>query len=147
MAKAKKPAKKPAPRKKWVPPPSLPGAAAALKKVRAVCLALPEVVERPSHGAPTFFIGKGKSFLNFSDNHHADGRLAVVVAAPPGFQAMIIDSKPDAYYRPPYVGGAGWVGVRLDRELAWDEIAGVIEQAYLTVAPAKLAAKLRGEGD
>jgi hypothetical protein len=143
---AKKPAKPAAHRRGWVPPPSLPGAAAALTKVRAVCLALPEVVERPSHGAPTFFIGaKGKSFLNFSDNHHADGRLAVVVAAPPGFQAMILDTNRDAYYRPPYVGGAGWVGVRLDRGTSWDEIATVIEQAYLTVAPPSLAAKLRGD--
>ena len=130
----------------WVPPPSLPGSAAALRKVRAVCLALPEVVERPSHGAPTFFIGaKGKSFLNFTDNHHHDGRLAIVVAAPPGFQAMIIDSKPDAYFRPPYVGSAGWVGVRLDHDLPWPEITAVIEQAYLTVAPPALAARLRSD--
>jgi hypothetical protein len=141
----KKPARKTKPRPRWVPPPSLPGAAEALTKVRALCLSFPEVVERPSHGAPTFFIGaKGKSFLNFCDNHHYDGRIAVVVAAPPGFQSMIIDAQPDAYYRPPYVGNAGWVGARLDREIPWAEIAGVIEQAYLTVAPPRLAAKLRG---
>jgi hypothetical protein len=123
----------------WVPPPSLPGAAAALKKVRALCLGFPDVAERASHGAPTFFArnGKGKSFVNFTDNHHNDGRIAVVVIAPPGFQEMVIDANPEAYYRPPYVGASGWVGVRLDRDLPWSEVVAVIEQAYRMVASAR----------
>jgi hypothetical protein len=120
-----------------------PGAGAALAKVRALCLGFPEVSERPSHGAPTFFIRDKKSFLNFVDNHHGDGKLAVIVAAPPGFQGTIVAHDPVTYYLPAYVARLGWVGVRLDQGTAWDEIAGVIEQAYLTVAPRELAARLR----
>jgi hypothetical protein len=114
--------------------PSLPGADAALARVRAICLALPEVTERPSHGAPTFFIRDKRAFVSFVDNHHHDGKLALWCAAPPGFQASIVDTAPDRYYVPAYVGHMGWVGVRLDRGTGWDEIAAVIERAHATVA-------------
>ena len=127
----------------WVRPKSLPGAAAALAKVRALCLALPETVERATHGAPGFFIRGTRSFVTFVDNHHHDGRLAVWCAAPPGAQAMLVDSEPDHYFVPPYVGPSGWVGVRLDRRAGWDEIAAVIESAYLARAPATVAAAYR----
>jgi hypothetical protein len=100
-----------------------------LAKVRACCLALPEVTEKPSHGAPTFFYKK-RVFVYFLDNHHGDGRLALWCAAPPDAQAMLVDSNPDHYFVPPYVGYRGWVGVRLDRDAAWPEIAAVIESAY-----------------
>jgi hypothetical protein len=113
--------------------PSLPGADAALAQVRTICLALPEVVERPSHGAPTFFHRGKRTFVSFVDNHHHDGKLALWCAAPPGFQAMIVDAAPDRYFVPAYVGHLGWVGVRLDRGTSWDEIAAVIERAYRAV--------------
>lgn len=105
-----------------------------LERVRAVCLALPDVTERPSHGAPTWFIKDKRSFVMYHDDHHGDGRLALWCAAPEGAQAMLVEGAPDHYFRPPYVGHRGWVGVRLDRELGWDEIAGVIEDAHETIA-------------
>src|SRR4051794_8519930 len=92
---------------------------AALKRVRAAALALPWVTERPSHGAPTFFAGT-KTFVMFHDDHHSDGRLALWVAAPPGVQASMIDEDPEQFFFPPYVGGRGWLGVRLDRTPDWD---------------------------
>jgi hypothetical protein len=70
------------------------------------------VIERPNHGAPAFYIRKTRSFVMFVDNHHHDGRLALWCAAPPGAQAMLIDSAPDHYFVPPYVGPSGWIGVR-----------------------------------
>jgi hypothetical protein len=125
-------------------PPSLDDGS-ALARVRAFCLALPEVVERPSHGAPTFFVAGKRSFATFMDNHHRDGRLAIWCAAAAGMQAAHVDHEPDGYFVPPYVGGRGWLGVRLDRGLHWDEIAGVLEDAYAAVAPRRLvdAAALR----
>ena len=113
---------------------------AALKRVRALCLALPQATERLSHGAPTFFVKK--SFLMFHNDHHGDGRLAIWCAAPEGTQAAMIGADPERFFRPPYVGPSGWVGVRLDVRPDWDEIAGVIEDAYRTVAPAKMIAIL-----
>jgi hypothetical protein len=103
-----------------------------LAKVRACCLALPDTTERPSHGAQTFFT-KRKVFVYFLDNHHGDGRLALWCAAPPGAQAMLVDSNPDHYFVPAYVGYRGWVGVRLDRDAAWPEIEAVIESAHACV--------------
>jgi hypothetical protein len=113
-------------------PPSLDDGS-ALAHVRAVCLGLPGVTERPSHGAPTFFAGR-RSFATFMDNHHRDGRLALWCAAPAGVQAAQVGHDPERYFVPPYVGGRGWLGVRLDRGLPWDEVAGVLEDAHGEVA-------------
>ncbi len=111
-----------------------------LKRIRALCLALPGATERLSHGTPCFFVTK--SFVMFANDHHGDGRLAVWCAAPEGAQAALVASDAERFFRPPYVGPRGWLGVRLDVRPDWDEIAGIIEDAYRTVAPAKLAARL-----
>jgi hypothetical protein len=110
-----------------------------LERVRELCLSLPETTERLSHGQPTFFISDKKTFVMYLDNHHDDGRLALWCAAPEGMQRAMVDASPEHYFVPPYVGHRGWVGVRLDRDLDWNEIAGAIEEAYLTVAPRGLA--------
>src|SRR3954453_21217779 len=103
--------------------------ASQLARVRALCRELPDVSERPSHGSPTFFVGK-RTFACFLDNHHGDGRLALWCAAPDGAQAMLVDSDPERYFLPPYVAHRGWVGVRLDRDLPWNQVAGVLEAAH-----------------
>ena len=110
-----------------------------LERVRELCLGLPEVNERLSHGAPTFFIRDKKTFVMYHDNHHGDGKLALWCAAPPGMQDALVRGEPAHYYVPAYVGHRGWVGVRLDSGMEWNEIAGAIEEAYLTVAPPRLA--------
>jgi hypothetical protein len=109
-----------------------------LEHVRAICLALPETSERPSHGAPAFFVLDKKCFVMYLDDHHGDGRLALWCAAPEGAQELLVSAAPDEYFRPPYVGHRGWIGMRLDRDLEWEEITGVIEDAFLTVAPKRL---------
>ena len=114
----------------------------ALRQVRARCVTLPEVTERLSHGAPTFFVRDKKSFVMFHDDHHGDGRLALWCAAPPGVQAELVDQEPDRFFRPPYVGHRGWLGVRLDRGVDWDEVASVVADAYRQVAPATLVRRL-----
>ena len=115
-------------------------AGAALQRVRALCLALPEVTERLSHGAPTFFAKK--SFVMFLNDHHGDGRLALWCAAPEGAQEAMVGADPERFFRPPYVGVRGWVGVRLDVRPDWDEIASIVEDAYRHVAPPKLVVQL-----
>jgi len=112
----------------------------ALERIRAICLPLPEAVERPSHGAPAFFVSGKRCFVMFMDNHHADGRLALWCAAPDGVQAMLAEAHPDRFFVPPYVGHRGWLGVRLDGRPDWDEVAGVVEDAYAAVAPKRLTA-------
>ncbi len=102
--------------------------------VREVCTALPDVTERPSHGAPTWF-RKRKTFVMFHDDHHGDGRVALWCAAPPGEQEALTSSDPEHYFVPPYVGHRGWVGVRLDRGLSDDEVREACEEAYRVVGP------------
>jgi hypothetical protein len=115
----------------------------ALAKVRAACFALPETSERPSHGGPAFFIRGKKCFVMFLDDHHDDGRLAIWCAAPDGVQADMVDADPERFFRPPYVGHRGWLGVRLDRGIYWDELAGIIEDAFAAVASPKLVESAR----
>jgi hypothetical protein len=114
--------------------------AAILARVRKLCSALPEVTEKLSHGSPTFFVKK--AFVMYLDDHHGDGRLALWCAAPTGVQGELVDQEPDRFFVPPYVGGRGWIGVRLDRDPDWDEIAGIIEDAYREVAPRRCLAAL-----
>jgi hypothetical protein len=108
-----------------------------LQAIRELCLSFPGTSERESHGAPSFFIDGKKSFVQYRDNHHGDGKLGLWCAAPPGVQAVLTASDPELYYVPAYVGHLGWVGLRLDRHAAWEEIAGIIGEAYLTRAPKK----------
>ncbi len=109
-----------------------------LARLRAICLALPETSERLSHGAPTFFVRGKRAFVMVLTNFHGDGRFALWCAAPEGMQDMLVDADPERFFVPPYVGHRGWLGVRLDRGLHWNEIAGIAEDAYAEVAPAKL---------
>ncbi len=118
-----------------------------LARIRKMCFSLPEASERLSHGAPTFFIRGKRAFVMYLDNHHGDGRLAIWCAASPEIQRMRVAAAPDCYFIPPYVGHLGWLGVRLDRDLGWDEIAGLVEDAYLTVAPKKVIEATRRDRD
>ena len=88
----------------------------ALERLRAVFADLPETSEKVSHGSLTFFVRK-KVVAYLLDDHHGDGRLAIWVAAPEGVQAQQVASEPERFFRPPYVGGRGWIGLRLDREV------------------------------
>jgi len=106
--------------------------------VRALCLALPEATERLSHGTPTWFVREKPSFVMFWDDHHGDGRVALWCAAPTGAQEALVADDPETYFRPPYVGHRGWVGMRVDRRPDWAEVAEVVHEAYRTVAPRTL---------
>ncbi|HSP61963.1 MAG TPA: MmcQ/YjbR family DNA-binding protein [Pyrinomonadaceae bacterium] len=111
-----------------------------VQRVREICLALPETMEKLSHGEPTFFVKK-KVFAMCSINHHHDGHIAVVCPAPIGVQQALIESSPKKYYRPPYVGGAGWVGIELPR-VSDKELTLHICEAWRLIAPPRLQATL-----
>jgi len=109
-----------------------------LERLRGICLALPDTSERPSHGAPSFFVRGKKCFLMLLDDHHGDGRFAIWCAAPHGHQRLLVDADSERFFVPPYVGHRGWLGVRLDRGIDWEEIAGIVEDAFCAVAPMRL---------
>jgi hypothetical protein len=108
--------------------------------VRAICLALPEATEKLSHGAPAFFVRKQFVQL-WPHGHHEHEFPHLWCAAPAGAREALVASS-ETFFRPPYVGGRGWVGVRLDGAIDWDEIAETIEDAYRTIAPARLVVSL-----
>lgn len=107
------------------------------ENIRSLCLSFPGTSERLSHGAPTFFVNDKHSFVQYRVNHHGDGRIALWCSAPPGVQSIFIETTPDIYFKPPYVGHLGWIGLRLDRDAGWTDISGIIGDAYLNRAPKK----------
>ncbi len=110
-------------------------------RVRRICLSLPEATERLSHGSPAFFVKK-QFVQSWPRGHHEHQFPHLWCAAPPGAQEELLASDPDRYFRPPYVGGRGWVGVRLDGEVDWDEVEDLCREAYRTVAPRRLVVEL-----
>ncbi len=108
--------------------PTLPDAAEHLHRVRRICLSLPETSEKVSHGEPTFFVKK-RVFCMFANNHHHDGHIAVWIAAVPGLQATLIREEPKKYFRPPYVGAGGWIGIEL-ANASDDELGGHLTEAW-----------------
>jgi hypothetical protein len=107
-----------------------------LSRVRRICASLPAITEKLSHGEPTFFVGK-KVFTMFANNHHNDGHIAIWIPAPPGAQQAFIRSSSKKYFKPPYVGVRGWVGVEL-KEVSDDELNLHIYDAWRLIAPRKL---------
>ena len=109
-------------------------------RVRKICLALPGVTEKLSHGEPTFFVKK--VFAMCSINHHNDGHIAVVIPAAIGVQQALIEESPKKFYRPPYVGHAGWVGIELPH-VSDRELRAHIREAWKLIAPEKLHSQLK----
>jgi hypothetical protein len=118
----------------------------ALSMVRTAALKLPETSERPSHGGPAFFIAGKRCFVMFLDDHHQDGRLAIWCAAPPGVQQEMVESEPDRFFRPPYVGHRGWLGVQL-LQVTQPELDAIVLEAYRQVAPKRVQDRLSAPPD
>jgi|KBSMisStandDraft_5_1062788.scaffolds.fasta_scaffold1413730_1 predicted DNA-binding protein (MmcQ/YjbR family) len=111
---------------------------AALEKLRAICLALPEASEEGGVGNPSFKV-RGKIFAM---RHPQEGRMSVWFKAPPGAQGALIHTSPRVFFVPPYVGQHGWVGAWLDIALDWEQLAELIEESYRMTAPKRLVALL-----
>ncbi len=119
-----------------------PSGGKQIERVRKICSALLETTEKISHGEPTWFVRK-KVFAMFSNNHHNDGHVAVTVPTAIGIQAALIKASPEKFYKPPYVGVRGWIGIELDR-VSDEELTMHITEAWKLIAPPKLAAQMLG---
>jgi hypothetical protein len=114
----------------------------AVQRLGELCLPLPDVTERPTHGEPGFFVRDKKLFAMLDDHHHGADHLGFWCAAPPGAQEAYVADDPHHYYRPPYVGHRGWIGVRIDEVPDWAAIAEIVRDAYRQVAPEAVRARL-----
>ena len=132
------------PRRKTAPrrPPRAPTQARAgtrsagtpVERLRAICLALPEATEKLAWGEPTWRV-RGKLFAQLDDHHHGADHLAVWLPAPLGEQEAMVFTDPERFFRPPYVGVRGWIGVRIDGKVDWAVVSKLVAQAYAMVAP------------
>jgi predicted DNA-binding protein (MmcQ/YjbR family) len=114
----------------------------AVDRLRAICLALPGATEKVAWGEPTWRV-RGKLFAQLDDHHHGADHLAVWLPAPLGEQEAMIFTDPIRFFRPPYVGQRGWVGVRLDRRPKWTVIAKLVAQAHGLIAARPLRRRTR----
>ena len=112
-----------------------------IEQLRAICLTLPETVEQNegSVGRPVFKV-RDKIFAM---QHPMDGRPSLWCKSTLEFRDMLVNSEPDRYFIPPYVGQHGWIGIRLDGDLDWEFVAHLVEESYRKTAPKKLSALIR----
>jgi hypothetical protein len=120
-----------------------------LDRVRRIALALPEVNERPSHGAPCFFVRDKRPLCYYHDDHRGDGRISLWCPAPSGVQEELVSAEPERFFQPPMSARgtfSGWLGVYLDtsgdNKVDWNEIAAILDDAFRIVAPKALVAEL-----
>ena len=111
---------------------------ATLRRLRAICLRFPEAVEAGGVGNPSFKV-RDKIFAM---QHGHEGRPSCWVKAEQGVQELLVAHDATRFFRPPYVGQHGWVGIRLDGAPDWDELADLVEESYRMTAPKRLLAQL-----
>jgi predicted DNA-binding protein (MmcQ/YjbR family) len=119
----------------------------ALKHLRKICLALPEAFEKEAWGECTFRVTGGSMFAMTDNNHHDSGRVAVWIKAPPMVQEILVNVDAKRFFVPPYVGPKGWIGVRLDYKVDWEELGELLADGYRMSAPKKLRARLEPSKD
>ena len=119
------------------------GAQEDARALRSICLALPETSERLSHGAPTFFVREKRGVPHGPDRPPRRRAVRDLVRGRRRRAGHARQADPEKFFVPPYVGHRGWLGVRLDVRLDWNELAGIAEDAYAEVAPAKLVEAAR----
>jgi hypothetical protein len=112
-----------------------------LTRLRKLCLALPEAHEVEAWGEPTFRV-RNKMFATYAgaDSHHGAGRPAVWCKAARGNQDLMVRAAPGRFFVPPYVGPSGWIGVWLDGDADWAELAELLRDAWRLTAPKRLVA-------
>jgi hypothetical protein len=120
----------------------------AIKRLRKICLALPEAFEKEAWGECTFRVTGGSMFAMTDNNHHDSGRIAVWIKAPPMVQEILVNADAKRFFVPPYVGAKGWVGVRLDHQVDWDELGELLADGHRMSAPKRLRTRLEpAQGD
>jgi len=110
-----------------------------LERLRKICFRLPETTERLSHGEPTFFVKK-RVFASYTDGHYNNNQIAAWLPAPPGMQEMLIETNPETFFRPPYVGHKGWIGIVLEN-IEDEALEFYVRTGWMQVAAKKLQAR------
>ena len=105
------------------------------ERLRAICLALPEAVEKEAWGDPTWRV-RDKIFAMAK---RGEGRSLALVQGAAGEPEVLVGADPERFFVPPYVGHKGWVGMRLDGKPDWDEVALLVRRSYRLTAPKRLA--------
>jgi hypothetical protein len=119
----------------------------AIRRLREICLVLPEAFEKEAWGECTFRVTGGSMFAMTDSDHHGSHHVAVWVKAPPTVQEILVNADAKRFFVPPYMGPKGWVGVRLDYKVDWEELAGILKDAYLMSAPKRLRRRVSSPTD
>ena len=117
----------------------------AIQRLRKLCLALPETFEKEAWGECTFRVTGGSMFAMTDNHHHGSKHIAVWVKAPHDVQEMLVHADGKRFFVPPYVGAKGWIGIRLDYKVDWEELGDILRDAYDMSAPKRLLKLIAGE--
>jgi len=95
-----------------------------LTKLREICLSLPKTSETTTFGHPTFQVGT----KTFTVLETYKGTLSISVKVGKKMQPVFLEDM--RFYRTPYVGQHGWVSLRADTKLDWNEIDELVRGSY-----------------
>lgn len=112
----------------------------SLLRLRAICLALREAEERETWGEATFRV-RDKIFCMHVAGDGEEGP-ALWCKAPPGSQIILVGADPRRFFVPPYFGHKGWIGMRFDRGVDWQEVTEAVGRSFRMTAPKKLLAAM-----
>lgn len=111
-----------------------------LSHIREICLAMPESSEKETWGSPTFRV-RDKIFASFGETEGDDSVTVVTMKAAPGEQEPLL-AEGHPFFMPKYVGSKGWIGIVLDADTDWAEIAEFIEDSFRQIGPKRLSAQI-----
>lgn len=117
----------------------------SIRRLRKVCAAVPGAVEKEAWGECTFRVEGGSMFAMTNCHPSANGVVELWVKAPAMVQEILVGSAPETFFKPPYVGHKGWVGVRLDRKVDWKQVEEMLRDgAELSAPKTRRTAAARG---
>ncbi|MFC8510976.1 MmcQ/YjbR family DNA-binding protein [Streptomyces sp. NPDC057411] len=103
--------------------------------VRRIALSLPEAVEKPAWGMPTFRAGPGgRMFASLADDDQVIG-----VRCPKEERAELIAAEPAKFFlRAGHDDGYAWIRVRLGALDDEDELRAILTDSWRQAAPRSL---------
>jgi hypothetical protein len=117
---------------------------AVLTGLRSVCLGLPDVVEEQAWAGTRWRV-RTRTFAHVLTLDSPAGPSTVMTFRSSGPELDVLFSTGHPFFR------AGWgtnvVGMVLDADVDWDEVAELVTDSYCVLAPKKLVALVDRPGD
>ena len=118
--------------------------AAVEGRLQTICLALPEVHEGPAWNGRSWLIRKNHFCQLFiAEDHERKWGVIYFRSQPPELDALVASGHP--FFKAAW--GKRVIGMAIDGNVDWAEVAELIAESYCIQAPRKLARFVRPDAD